>query len=574
MPSGDFVEREVYMALFYQHETLKSNYKALQAQIDDKESAWKTQKKKSGDNEYAVKQFFKKILSNDREELQKSYGQEYSWDNFSLLELLNLTAASYDRQCEESTDINRRLQALSTEQNAIIENLQTQLAQKNSELKQAKNYTDRPENVSSEISEILNEDDCEAPPVNIPEETLNRVNYHYQQAAAAGGVNIQIDESDEDATPYEVADAVSHAVTGELLRAKKEGVQISSSKFMKQAIATERHKQTEFLISTIEEIEESMDPRKWAILQYIGETGVSQITDLIEQVQIKKENSEEVYGQSTVRNLVNQMVNMQILNCEDIGVPTSTGVLKLIWIPERMLGLYKKHFKKDPVECERAKIIKMHDNPTHGYGVIELAKVLQSKGIFESVEHERSKVEIQIGSDRSYIPDVRTVRRLKNSKEKVDYFEYERAYHNTENWCIKLNKMAKATTRMYLVTASRKNALALKGKTETWIESRGGVGCLPEHTVYITTVKKIAEADDIYADDVWEYILPLGNAKSSESTVQAETKPSELQSSKAKPNSEQKQTNQPAVSKAIASDKSKKPSIDGKQDYQHNGQIV
>ena len=511
MPSSDFVEREVYMALFYQHETLKSNYKALQAQIEDKEAAWKAQKKKTKDTEYAVKQFFKKILSNDRDELQKSYGKEYSWDSFSLIELLHLTEASYDKQNDEVTEASRKLQALSAEQNAIIENLQTQLAQKSSELKHAQSSGEFSTSISEQsVAEIIGEGDCEAPPADIPEATMNRMNYHYQQAAASGGVNIQIDEADEDITPYEVADAASHAVTGDVIRAKKGGIQISGSRMMQQAIATERRKQTEFLISTIEEVEANMDARKWAILQYIGETGVSQITELIEKIQIKKENSDEVYGPTTIRSLVNQMVNMQILNCEDIGIPTSTGVLKLIWIPERMLGLYKKHFKKDPVECERAKVIKMHDNPTHGYGVIELAKVLQSKGIFTSVEHERSKVEVKIAHDRSYVPDVRTVKSRKGQLDKVDYFEYERVYHNTENWCIKLNKMAKATTHMYLVTASKKSATALKNKTDTWIESRGGVGCLPEHTVYITTVKKIAEADNIFADDVWEYIIPLG----------------------------------------------------------------
>lgn len=206
---------------------------------------------------------------------------------------------------------------------------------------------------------------------------------------------------------------------------------------------------------------------------------------------------------SKVRTAARALDSMGVLSKEQLKLPLRPNMYayRLSDIGSR---LYSKHFQSEAVISELEKIIAEHDNADHGYGILDVAKILEASGNFLSVNAFNRANPIEIRPKVFYVPDI-----LAKSKKGVAYFEYERGLHTQNDFNAKCNKMAKATRWLnFIVPNAEIMETRIIPQIKSWIESRGGPERLKGLKARITPARAV-KGVDLLRDEAWQVVFDM-----------------------------------------------------------------
>lgn len=209
-------------------------------------------------------------------------------------------------------------------------------------------------------------------------------------------------------------------------------------------------------------IKRCKDQYYWDALEAIGKAGISQFSEIENYVMAK----DHKYTKTHVRSVVKEMISMGLLEEYQIAIPgkSKLNVEKLAFAGEEV---FKYHFEKVPCECELQKIIRYHDNPEHGYGIVETGKILEEKGIYDSVSCFNKAIKLDENRNFSYIPDIAVTR-----GKATYYFEYELGTHTQEDFNDKCNKMLKVNRYLNFVSPNKEIIDKMVVKINKWIKTK------------------------------------------------------------------------------------------------------
>lgn len=173
-------------------------------------------------------------------------------------------------------------------------------------------------------------------------------------------------------------------------------------------------------------------------------------------------------------------------------------------IPVSDTELVKCLFGEMPVISEIEKIIAEHDNLIHGYGIKFIADLLREKGEFSEVNDMNRKRPIEIGSGKSYIPDLVCI----DENGHTDYIEYECVNHTQTAFNAKCNKMSKITNVLNFVVPNADSIAKIRNEISKWIENRGARS-LSHITVRVTGACQLKDAE--FNDNrTWKLVFKPG----------------------------------------------------------------
>ena len=493
------------------HETLTAMYnrlvaahKSLQEQIKEKESCWAAQERQYIHTISAARTLCEMIVA--KVPNSDFLGKSFSWSSLSADDLITRAKKTFVEYNAERTDEIRRLEELIRTLQSSNENLQTQL-------EYALNSTPHPkENKSlpNEISEKVRDEQMATPGIVEQPKTLpDRTSKDIRDAMKKGTVDVHMIEEDADVSPMDELQQSEMAEMGAMLQIDAGRPPIQTSKKSKNTkdaaiIATVNNS----VMTDVSKIEESITDRRWEIIKAIGDTGLYFSKDIFETV-LKKSQDEVPKSESTKISVDLHNLNMcGVIKKEAIQNPI-VPKMSVYYLTSIGAILYERHYGKKPSESQLKQIANDHDNLEHGLGILTLAELFEKSPIFTHISTDRKQNSITLRTGDVFVPDI-----VAKTARYTAYFEYERGTHNTTNIRIKLNKMAIATNFLNIITPDIKACEILHKKVLSWIESRGGLGFLPKHTVRITPVNKIKNVikngGDINAADTWTYSYDLG----------------------------------------------------------------
>lgn len=489
-----------YASLSYKHNRLLSAYNALKQEHNDGEKTWKKIEKKYKDEIDAMRRFLERILAKSPAEISASHGKEYSWSSLPTMELLAKAIAAYDLHNKTRTDLMRSIQAIAEERSQIIEDLTTQYEALKTEL------------------DVGSPERRNVKPVS--QETMARMNYNLQKSVEDGNTKVELVEEDSDVSAEDVLQYAEMRKAKMLLEAKEQGIHVSPSRIVEQKIQKEVEKATGSILLSVDEIRKQMDDGCWALLTLIGSYGIDNIQDVITKAKEMEDKGEQIgfgsktydpsFKESTLRNGIKSLVRLQLLSEVKITLPL--GNKNLYRLTDKGIIFYKEGSGGiSPTQSQYDWVVANHDNPEHGYGILALAKILEDSGLYESVSTDRKENQIK-QQENSYIPDIVAKRKEKSRRgsDVYNYFEYERNTHHTNDFLVKLNKMALVTRTMYIITPNAEAVKGIKAKVDKWIASRPSASKVMNHTVYISTFRTFMSGGaDVNNEKAWTYIVPL-----------------------------------------------------------------
>lgn len=262
-------------------------------------------------------------------------------------------------------------------------------------------------------------------------------------------------------------------------------------------------------------------PYYWDILEAIGEAGISKYTEI--QIYVHEKNP--TITAQTIRNAHKEMLSMGLIDHIQISMPSvsKTYVDKLTYAGEET---FKYHFEKVPCECELQKVIRYHDNPEHGYGILETARILEEKGIYDSVSCFNDPIKLNENQNRnhSYVPDIKVTK-----GKGTFYYEYERGLHTQEDFNDKCDKMLSLNRYLNFVVPNIPDINdKMIGKINNWIKTKPK-DALKNVRIRLTTPQILKAGDmDNYTGWVVVYEFSKGHIRySEEKKVPIEFKDSE-----------------------------------------------
>ena len=233
-------------------------------------------------------------------------------------------------------------------------------------------------------------------------------------------------------------------------------------------------------------------------LQIIAYEGISEEPELIKAVRnvILFSTGKPVSEDSIRRSIQSLWLNGLIRTKE-----VNTGVRRFTILKLLSNGkMFANHFfDKPPVESEWEELDREHASVEHGYLIKDTKKILEGKGIYDSITTGRTENRIVISEKHACIPDIVGV-----CEDKWDCYEVECGTHNQKEFNYKCSKLANVTSNILFVSQNRE---VLKKKivkqVEHWI-GKVGREKLKELgiKVYLTTLKDLQ-------NDKWTYIYDM-----------------------------------------------------------------
>ena len=156
-------------------------------------------------------------------------------------------------------------------------------------------------------------------------------------------------------------------------------------------------------------------------------------------------------------------------------------------------------FDKTPVESEWEELEREHARVEHGYLIKDTKKILEEKGVYDSITTGRTENRIRISDDRSCIPDIACT-----LGDGCDFYEVECGTHNQKDFDYKCDKLVRLTKILIFVSQNRYVLKkAITKQVEHWIGKVGreklkALG----RKVYLTTLKDLQ-------NDKWTYIYDM-----------------------------------------------------------------
>lgn len=439
-----------YNALLNKYNILVARCRDLEEQNETNLKHWKEEEEKFKKVEDQARKVCEAILAKDRREMV--LGVNSSWYSTPVVDLLVRALKSYKAYNQETTKIMNDIQATSETRRAKIESLQDQIQQflsGNSDYLPA-----RDEEISAEDSAL--------PP---PSSDSPEAPAQYRAAAEAGKIQLIIEEPGDVEVEGEMQPISELIEIGEQTKMLPNAVPIKDS--TKKARILEQKKEESILAHMVDlnELKKRFNDAMWDVLEIIGSEGFAKYPD-IERSAVEK-FPEIMKGR--LRTATQQLYRMKVLDQEVLNLPLTPRVFiyHLTDIGER---LYRSRFEKAPVESERDKVRREHDNIEHGYGIMDLEVVLRESGRYKEIHIFNRKRAIPLPNHRQYIPDIICIPKQGSYTE---YIEYERGTHVQDDFNVKCNKMCKVTRYLNFVAPNRSVLLKrLQPQIEAWIASR------------------------------------------------------------------------------------------------------
>lgn len=464
-----------------QYKTLLSKYNVLLARCRDLEEQngvktrhWKAEEERFKKVEDLARKLCEMILAKDHTEMV--LGENRSWYATPVDELLLRAMKSYKTYNQETTRILNAIQDEAEKRRSKIEGLEDQIQQY-----LAGNGFVAP---IGKVDPAGGTEDEFAPTVATP--------------AHAGKIELIIEESGDNAEEEDVK-AISELIEiSEQSKLTTNAVPVSDA--VDKVRKREQQREGAMMAHLVDlvEFEKRFNHVMWAVLNAIGGTGVAKFPE-IEKCVLESDPS---IVKTKLRTATMELFKMKVLDQDSLNLPLTPRVLvyKLTDIGVR---LYRKHFEKMPSESEIDRVRKEHDNLEHGYGIMDLEKVLVESGRYREVHIFNRNRAIHISGNRQYVPDVIALPVKGNFTE---YIEYERGFHTQADFNAKCNKMCKVT-RFVNFVAPNKTVLIkkLKPQVDAWIKERGLEG-IKNIRVRLTTPNELRVADPA---DAWLIVYDL-----------------------------------------------------------------
>lgn len=469
--------KQDYEKLLSQYNMLVAKYRDLSEQMRVKLEQWAQYEATHDIIEKHARELCEMILAKNKAEMV--LGTNRTWNTFTTDEMILKAKDGFIWYAKERTTVLNQVMAIAEERGRKIESMMDQIS----------HVMNNGNMAATSAEELL----AQAEEAQKKKETLEKASYATQKAAAAGSVQVIIEE-DGDCDETET-DAIAQMMgVAEQVKLAEGRAGISRSP-KKQEIITQADKKTqEYYVANLTETISKINEMEWEMLGEIGKTGVSRYTEI-------KDILKQRLGvaDSTVGRAATNLFSLGALEKEVLTLPLSKSAIfyKLSFAGVR---IFQQHFGSDPVMAEIDKVKKEHDNAAHGYGIIDLEKVLQESGRYKDIStfNRGQAFDVEVGGKMlKYIPDL-----ICKSDRFTDFFEYECGTHHQQDFNNKLNKMCRVTRFVHIVTPNKPTAKRIKSQVDAWIESRGAQSLQ-------RIVVKIGTAQSIKNDGTWLVVYEL-----------------------------------------------------------------
>lgn len=254
-------------------------------------------------------------------------------------------------------------------------------------------------------------------------------------------------------------------------------------------------------VQNLDKVKAQMSEAHWETLRLIVENGISEMSKarLIVYQHVKDEG--EPISSEKASRIIKHLQTLMVFN--QIKVSTGMRWFMVLSLTEVGTKLYMERYHKRPPETEYQKIVREHENATHGYTIKDAAQILQDTGRYRSVSMSRKGNLIKLPDGRISIPDI--VCCLSNG---IEYYEVECGNHHQSDFDDKCDKLKSFTQNLFFITPNRETAeKKIKPQIEQWIKARGRSQLmLSGVTVYLTSISDLAQ-------DRWTYVYNMQDDK-------------------------------------------------------------
>lgn len=454
-----------YQALLNKYNVAVAQNRDLRDQMETKDRQFRAYESRCDVVDSHARKLCEAILAKDKSEM--TLGDAKTWHSFSTDEMIAKATNAFVRYCQTRTELLNRVMEVAEKRRLELESLKDQISQimRNGNASQLASVEEMMENAQKEL---------EAKTV------ISKAPNSTQKAIAEGRVEAVIEE-DGDCDENELSH-ITH-----MLRTRNEieltpGSPTISRCPQKSELIKKENAALAAQVINYEAIVQEYTETDWNVLYILGHFGVSKTRDIL----AKYDECYKERGNGSVERSLTKFGTNQTIYSETVKLPTKAGKISLHYLSPIGRTVFKTRFGEEAVMSEYEKVQKKHDNPTHGYGILELKKVLEESGRYHSVSADEPGIEVTIGETKlTYVPDLKC-----ETGNFVDYFEYELNTHKQVDFNMKCNKMCKVTKFLNFIVPKIDEARKLKNKVDTWIESRK-VESLKNITVRIGTIRSI-----------------------------------------------------------------------------------
>lgn len=471
----------------YEYETLLSKYNMAVALIRDLKDQMETKDRQREAYEQRcdvvdkhARELCEKILAKDKSEM--TLGDAKSWHSTSTDDMIKKAVASFAKYCQERTELLNNVMKIAEQRGLELESLKDQISRlmRNGNAGNLVSAEEMIQNAQKEreVKEII---------AKAPNST--------QKAIAEGRVEAIIEENDE--CEDEEIEAIQKMIeTSNQAKLTERSIPVVRTPQKSELVKKAEDAAIQPHMIMLNKITEQYGDAEWHVLQVIGKFGYSKTQDILNKCR-------EIYPFDTEWKSKKALNTLRTaggpLDSLSVTLPISKHniLVKLNDIGER---IYETHFEEKPVKAEMDAVRAEHDNPEHGYGILDLKKVLDETGRYESVScyNRQNPFDVEInGVALKYIPDL-----ICKGPKFTDYYEYERANHLQSDFNMKCNKMCKVTRFLNFVTDNIKSTKKINEQVKAWIETRK-----PETLKNITI--RIGTADSIKNNGKWLVVYNL-----------------------------------------------------------------
>lgn len=436
------VDNKTYETLFSKYNILVSNYQSLYDLHNAKKAEWDKEREQNKIIETNMKKLCESILN--KEHQAGNLGKNpLNRKASSMFETINQAEISYNNYIEEKNKLlvlmQKKIEELTDKNLSLIE--QINRAQTNGYIKEEV-VEEKPEEVGIKY---VAEEDMDADvgeELEIIESTSKMV----------------MDRKDKKkkfkATPSSIPSKPSERVGERVEKAKSET--------------------KKYYTEDLTKIKEAMKGTGETILDVIGTKGSCTFEDISAEVLKVIPDIKD----AKIRTFLKLITNSGVLE-EKVISTGFTPKLCIYAITDKGAMLYEEVHKKAPVMSLRDKIVAEHDNLEHGYGIIQLAKIIEQcpKNKEVNTFNRANALKLPANDRIKYVPDIMYKREVSNSDGSISksprYIEYERGNHGQEDWNRKCNKIIHFTRYIMVVCDNKTSLETVSAMTKKWAENRG-----------------------------------------------------------------------------------------------------
>ena len=240
-----------------------------------------------------------------------------------------------------------------------------------------------------------------------------------------------------------------------------------------------------------ENIVSNLVPSEKEFIKIIGMYGISRNID----IQYLYEENPDIkgnLGKGTDNSVLRTIAEKGLVSIEQLKI---AGIVYNVYeFTEAGAEVYEILYGEKPVESQKSKVTKQHDNPIHGFLITDTARKLKENYNVSFLTTERKDVSVKVNGGETYIPDiVADITIEKNRRPERCYFEVELGNTPEDAFFKKCNKMRKVTDVFYFLSDTEINLMETQKKLDKWIMRNGGRENMRGLKVCYATYKFIKE---------------------------------------------------------------------------------